>query len=104
MFYHVFAQLLGLLLDLFTTSRRTYRQKDLEILVLRQQLRILQRHHPATPHLSRWEKLGLAVLAAKFTALGCGAKTKLNRVLLLFKPDTVLKWHRELVRRKWTYG
>ena len=24
-------------------------------------------------------------------------------VLVLFKPDTVLKWHRELVRRKWTF-
>jgi putative transposase len=24
-------------------------------------------------------------------------------VLLVFQPETVLKWHRELVRRKWTY-
>jgi transposase InsO family protein len=27
----------------------------------------------------------------------------LDRVLIVFKPDTVLKWHRELVRRKWTF-
>ena len=26
----------------------------------------------------------------------------MEQVLLLFKPDTILKWHRELVRRKWT--
>jgi hypothetical protein len=23
--------------------------------------------------------------------------------MLIFKPDTVLRWHRELVRRKWTF-
>ncbi len=103
MLYHTLAQLLSLLLDLFTASRRSDQQKDLEILLLRQQLRILQRHHPTAPHISRWEKLGLAVLAARFTGLGCGARTKLNQVLLLFKPDTVLKWHRDLVRRKWTF-
>ena len=26
-----------------------------------------------------------------------------GKVLLLFQPETVFKWHRELVRRKWTY-
>jgi predicted cupin superfamily sugar epimerase len=31
------------------------------------------------------------------------ARTQLSQVVLLFKPDTVLKWHRELVRRKWTF-
>jgi putative transposase len=101
MLYHVLAQLLSLLLDLFTTSRRSDHQKDLEILLLHQQLRILQRHHPLTPRISRWEKRGLAVLAAKFTGVERGAKTKLGQVLL-FKPDTVLRWHRDLVRRQWT--
>ncbi len=104
MLYYLFAQLVALLLDLFTAKRRSAQQKDLEILLLRQQLRILQRHHLTAPRLSRWEQLGLAVLAAKFTGLGRGAKAKLNEVLLLFKPDTVLKWPRELVRRKWTFN
>jgi hypothetical protein len=103
MLYHLLAQLVALLIDLFTTSRRSDQQKDLEILLLRQQLRILQRHHPASPREMRGEKLGLAVLAARFTGLGHGAQTKLNQVLLLFKPGTVLNWHRELVRRKWTF-
>ena len=101
--YHVLAQLLSLLFDLFTIRGRSDQQKDLEILLLRQQLRILQRHHPTAPCLSPWEKLGLAVFAAKFVGLGRGAKTKLNQALLLFKPDTLLKWHRDLVCRKWTF-
>ncbi len=103
MLYHLLAQLVSLLFDLFTTKRLSDQHKDLEILLLRQQLRILQRHHPTAPRISRWEKLGLAVLAARFTGLGLGAKTKLNQVLLLFKPDTVLQWHHDIVRRKWTF-
>src|SRR6476646_10406706 len=104
MLYPLLAQLFSLLLDLFPTWRRRDQQKDRAILVLRQQLRILQRPHPTAPCISRWEKRGLAVLAAKFTGLGRGAKSHLNQVLLLFKPDTVLRWQRELVRRKWTFA
>jgi hypothetical protein len=63
----------------------------------------MQRQHPQKPNVSRWEKLALTVLAAKLTAPVRDAKAKLDGVLLLFKPDTVLKWHRELVRYKWTF-
>jgi hypothetical protein len=103
MFYLVLAQVLSLLLDLLAIHQRSEQQKDLEILLLRQQLRILQRQHPTAPCISRWEKLGLAVLASNFTHVASSGKSKLvDGVLLLFKPDTVLKWHRELVRRKRT--
>jgi hypothetical protein len=42
------------------------------------------------------------VLTAKLAQLTAGPGARLNQVLLLFKPETVLKWHRQLVRRKWT--
>jgi putative transposase len=103
MIYLLIAQLVSLLLDLFTISRRSEHQKDLQILLLRHQLRILQRQHPRKPTVSRWDKLALAVLVAKLTGPAHGAKEKLDGVVLLFKPDTVLRWHRDLVRRKWTF-
>ncbi|HSH77553.1 MAG TPA: integrase core domain-containing protein [Herpetosiphonaceae bacterium] len=103
MLYFLLAHTCTFLLDVVATVRRSDREKDPEILLLRQQLRILQRKHPHPPRLSRWEKLGLAVLAAKLTAAGGGARSRLNQIVLLFKPETLLKWHRELVRRKWTF-
>jgi len=77
--------------------------KDLEILVLRHQLRILQRKVDKAPRLSQAEKLLLAVLADKFKTGVKGVRSRLNEGLLLFKPETLLKWHRELVKRKWTF-
>ena len=96
---HVFS----LLLDLIWLHGRTGTDKDVEILLLRQQLRILQRKQPHPPRISRWEKLTLVVLASKLTTLTSRARAQLGQVVLLFKPDTLLKWHRELVRRKWTF-
>jgi hypothetical protein len=49
MIYFFIAQLFSLLLDLGTVGQHSDRHKDLQILLLRQQLRILQRQHPATP-------------------------------------------------------
>jgi hypothetical protein len=84
MIYLLIAWLVSLFLDLVTISRRSERHKDLQILLLRQQLRILQRQQPKRPSVSRWEKVALAVFTAKLGALGRGANVKLDEVLLLF--------------------
>ncbi len=102
MVWFVLLHLVLFLVGLVTVTRRTDRDKDMEILLLRHQLRLWQRERSRSPRLSRWEKLTLAVLTAKLTHLTAGPRARLDQVLLLFKPETVLKWHRELVRCKWT--
>ena len=96
----------------FSTTHRSGHQKDIQILLLRQQLRILQRKHPDPPRISRWDKCFLAVLTSRLKqlstfptlpALPSATPIRLDEVMILFKPDTVLRWHRELVRRKWTF-
>ncbi len=44
------------------------------------------------------------MLLAWFKAVSRGSGERLREVMRLFQPETVLKWHRELVKRKWTYG
>ena len=103
MVWLVLMHLVGFLVDLLTSTRRTDDEKDFQILVLQHQLRLLQRERPQPRRLTRWEKLTLAVLTAKLAGITTGPRARLDQVLLLFKPETVLKWHRELVRRKWTF-
>jgi len=93
----------GFRVDLVGGARRSEDAKDLEIALLRHQLRLLQRRSSRPPRLSRWEKRTLAVLVAKLGRLVAGARSRLASAVLLVQPETVLKWHRELVRRKWTY-
>jgi len=102
-FWFVLAHLVTFLVDLTLGRRRLDGDKDLQILVLRHQVRLLQRQRPRPPRLTRGEKLTLAVLAAALVRATVGPRHQLDHYLLLFKPDTILKWHRELVRRRWTY-
>ena len=104
MVFFLLAQAFSLLLDVIWLRHQADHDKDLEILLLRQQLRILQRKHAHAPRISRWEKLTLVVLAGNLTAMTNSARTRLGRVVLLVKPETLLKWRRELVRRKWTFA
>ena len=102
MVWFVLVHLVGFLVDLLTATRRTEHDKDLQNLELQHQLRLVQRERPWPPRLTRWEKLTLAVLTAKLAGSTTSPRTALAQVLLLLKPETVLKWHRELIRRKWT--
>src|SRR5664280_371249 len=68
--------------------------KDLEILVLRHQLRVLQR----TVGRPKLRVIDRILLAAASRAI-----PRERWVTFLVTPSTLLRWHRELVRRKWTY-
>ena len=103
MLFFLLAHAFSLLLDLIWLSRRAQQDKDIEILLLRQQIRILQRKQSHAPRMTRLEKFTLVVLVGKLTVLTTSARTHLSQVVLLFKPATLLTWHRELVRRKWTF-
>ena len=97
------AHLFSILFDLVRSLSQSEREKELEIALLRQQIRILQRTRSRSPRLSWWDKFPLALLAAKLVEEAQHSRTRLSQSLLLFTPETVLRWHRELVRRKWTF-
>ena len=56
-----------------------------------------------TPRISDPERMVLATLTDKYSQFTDGARQRLHQVMSILKPDTVLHWHRELVRRKWTF-
>src|SRR5450756_2329306 len=68
--------------------------KDLEILVLRHQLRVLQR----TSSPRKLRAIDRVLLAAASRVI-----PRDRWAAFLVTPATLLRWHRELVRRKWTY-
>jgi transposase InsO family protein len=72
---------------------RTTRSKDIELLVLRQELAILRRQ-VNRPRVKPEERMVLAVLQR--------LRPVWERTSSLVTPDTLRRWHRELIRRKWT--
>ena len=90
------------LVDLVAVLSRSDHEKDLEILILRHQIGILQRN-VKRPKVSRLERLFLAVLADRLQKRTGVSRRQLKESVLIFTPRTVLRWHAELVRRTWTY-
>jgi hypothetical protein len=89
-------------LDIFTIMGITDSNKDREILILFQQVRILQRKMKTPKRISDSERMILATLTNKSRQSSKDARQHLNQLLLIFQPDTVLRWYRERVHRKWT--
>ena len=103
MIFAMLAYLFSVILDVLRLFGQSDQEKDVEILLLRQQLRILQRTRTRPPRLSWWEKLSLVMLAGKLVQRAKHSRARLSQSLLLFTPETVLRWHRDLVRHKWTF-
>jgi hypothetical protein len=75
---------------------RSDRAKDAEILLLRHQLAVLQRNAGA-PRLSWADRAILAALARLLP------RHRLSQLHLIVSPRTLLRWHADLVRRRWAY-
>jgi hypothetical protein len=76
-------------------SRREETWKTAEILLLRHQLAVLQRRQPGRPNLSWADRALLATL------LDMIPQARRRRLRLLVTPDTIVRWHRDLIRRRW---
>ena len=80
------------LLRLLSASRGEEFAKDVELVVLRHQLAVMRRQ-AGRPTLRPADRALLAALTRLLPHL--------RRHGLLVTPQTLMRWHRELVRRKW---
>src|SRR6476646_11514242 len=88
--YLIFVQVLGLVLLLGRTSVA----KDVELLVLRHEVAVLRRTNPR-PRLE-WADRAVVGRARPAAAASAASPAPIT-------PGTILRWHRRLVRQRWTY-
>jgi putative transposase len=81
-----------LLVDLLSVRDREQAELQAEVLALRHQLRVLQRQ-VRRPKWCPGDRMVLATIIKRLPIRRWS--------VLLPSPETILRWHRELVRRKW---
>ena len=95
--WFVVSQMFSIILELIILSSQSEKNKDLEILLLRRQLAMVERKLDRPLRVSRADKMSLAVLATKLkTSTGQTAK-QMGSVIRVFQPETVFKWHRAIM-------
>ena len=104
MIWFLIHQVASLLWDSLRFSRMSPDSKTLELLLLRQQLLILRRHQKRGPSITHSEKFILLTLIEQVRRFANLQQEQLEQLMLIFKPETLLRWHRELVRKKWTFS
>ncbi len=82
------------LLELLRLSRRREGELAVEVVMLRHEAAVLRRQ-VARPFLRPSDRAVLAGLSRLLS--------KARRCRFFVRPETLLRWHRELVRRRWTY-
>jgi len=90
----LFSLLYLILRRVLGTGRRPQDEVDIQLLVLRRQVKVLRRQ-VKRPRLHRLDRVLLAA-----------ASRAIRRDLwssFVVRPETLLRWHRELVAKKWTY-
>ena len=102
MVWFLVAQIFSTLISLIQIGRMSESDKDLEIMVLRYQLGIAERKMQKPMRANRSEKMTLAVLAGKLKQQTGQPANQFRQLIRLVQPETVFRWHRDLVRRKWT--
>ncbi len=90
LFYLIFLQLVSLLVLLSRSSA----SKDIELLVLRHEVAVLRRAN-LKPRLNWTDRAVFAALIRRLSPV-------LRRHRLV-TPGTILRWHRRLIAKKWTY-
>ena len=89
-----FAYLLLRCLFQLVTDSSNVLTRDVEVAVVRHQLMVLKRQ-VSKPRLRRRDRLLMAAMSRTLPRARWSS--------FVVSPQTLLRWHRELVRRKWTY-